>query len=74
MKGAWEELGRRGLVSIKRHKVVLSSLDHFGIILVPQVQISNRLRRWEVRDRLRSFLNQRTADELKNQLFWFPKE
>jgi hypothetical protein len=46
----------------------------FGIILVPQAQISNRLRRWEVRDRLLSFLNQRTADELKNQLFWLPKE
>src|SRR5437016_14147953 len=28
VKGAWEELARRGLVSIKRHKVVLSSLDH----------------------------------------------
>jgi len=47
---------------------------HFGIILVPQAQISNRLRRWEVRDRLLRFLNQRTADELKNQLFWLPKE
>src|SRR5437762_2488322 len=35
---------------------------HFGIILIPQAQISNRLRRWEVRDRLLSFLNQRTAD------------
>lgn len=47
---------------------------HFGIILVSQAQISNRLRRWEVRDRLLSFLNQRTADEMKNQLFWLPKE
>ena len=47
---------------------------HFGIILVPQAQISNRLRRWEVRDRLLRFLNQRTANELKNQLFWLPKE
>ena len=47
---------------------------HFGIILVPQAQISNRFRRWEVRDRLLSFLNLRTADELKNQLFWLPKE
>lgn len=28
---------------------------HFGIILVPQTQISNRLRRWEVRDRLLRF-------------------
>ncbi len=47
---------------------------HFGIILVPQAQISSRLRRWEVRDRLLNFLNQRTAEELKNQLFWLPKE
>jgi len=47
---------------------------HFGIILIPQAQISNRLRRWEVRDRLLRFLNQRTADELKNQLSWLPKE
>ena len=31
---------------------------HFGIILVPQAQTSNRLRRWEVRDRLPRFLNQ----------------
>ena len=47
---------------------------HFGIILISQAQISNRLRRWEVRDRLLRFLNQRTADELKNQLWWLPKE
>lgn len=47
---------------------------HCGIILIPQAQISNRLRRWEVRDRLLNFLNQRTADELKNQLFWLPKQ
>ena len=47
---------------------------HFGIILIPQAQISNRLRRWEVRDRLLRFLNQRTADELRNQLWWLPKE
>jgi hypothetical protein len=47
---------------------------HFGIILIPQAQISNRLRRWDVRDRLLRFLNQRTADELKNQLWWLPKE
>ncbi len=27
-----------------------------------------------VRDRLLRFLNQRTADEIKNQLWWLPKE
>ena len=42
--------------------------EHAGIILIPQFQISNRLRRWEVRDRLLDFLNQHTADELHNQL------
>jgi predicted nuclease of predicted toxin-antitoxin system len=47
---------------------------HFGIILIPQVQISNRLLRWEVRDRLLRFLNQRTAGELRNQLWWLPRE
>jgi Domain of unknown function (DUF5615) len=47
---------------------------HFGIILIPQTQISNRLRRWEVRDRLLRFLNQRTAAELSNQLWWLPNE
>ena|SRR5437016_8406218 len=46
--------------------------EHAGIILIPQFQISNRLRRWEVRDRLLSFLNQRTAEELRNQLWWLP--
>jgi hypothetical protein len=30
--------------------------DHCGIVLIPQYQLSNRLRRWEVRDRLLSFL------------------
>jgi hypothetical protein len=44
------------------------SREHAGIILVPQAQISNRLRRWEVRDRLVNFLNQHTADELSDQL------
>jgi len=48
--------------------------EHAGIILIPQPQISNRLRRWEVRDRLLDFLNQHTADELRNQLWWLPQE
>jgi hypothetical protein len=48
--------------------------EHAGIILIPQSQISNRLRRWEVRDRLLDFLNQHTADELRNQLWWLPQE
>jgi hypothetical protein len=48
--------------------------EHAGIILIPQFQISNRLRRWEVRDRLLEFLNQHTADELHNQLWWLPQE
>jgi Domain of unknown function (DUF5615) len=41
---------------------------HAGIILIAQYQISGRLGRWEVRDRLLNFLNQHTADELSNQL------
>lgn len=49
------------------------SKEHAGIILIPQFQISNRLRRWKVRDRLLSFLNQRTAEELRNQLWWLPR-
>ncbi|MGH9834339.1 MAG: DUF5615 family PIN-like protein [Blastocatellia bacterium] len=48
--------------------------EHAGIILIPQFQISNRLRRWEVRDRLLDFLNQHTAEELYNQLWWLPQE
>ncbi len=48
--------------------------QHAGIILIPQFQISNRLRRWEVRDRLLDFLNQHTAEELRNQLWWLPQE
>src|SRR5262245_9661342 len=48
--------------------------EHAGIILIPQFQISNRLRRWEVRDRLLDFLNQHTAEELHNQLWWLPQE
>jgi hypothetical protein len=48
--------------------------EHAGIILIPQFQISNRLRRWEVRDRLLEFLNHHTADELHNQLWWLPQE
>jgi len=47
---------------------------HAGIILIAQYQISSRLRRWEVRDRLLNFLNQHTADELSNQLWWLPQE
>lgn len=50
------------------------SQPHFGIILIPQFQISSRLRRWEVRDRLLNFLNQHTAEELQNQLCWLPQE
>jgi len=37
-----------------------------------QAQISNRLLRWDVRDRLLSFLNRHTADELSNQVWWLP--
>jgi hypothetical protein len=48
--------------------------EHAGIILIPQFQISSRLRRWEVRDRLLDFLNQHTAEELHNQLWWLPQE
>jgi hypothetical protein len=48
--------------------------EHAGIILIPQHQVSSRSRRWEVRDRLLSFLNQHTADELSNQLWWLPQE
>ena len=47
---------------------------HAGIILIAQYQISSRLGRWEVRDRLLNFLNQHTADELNNQLWWLPQE
>jgi hypothetical protein len=48
--------------------------EHSGIIFVPQFQISNRLRRWEVRDRLLNFLNQHMWDELYNNLWWLPQE
>lgn len=48
--------------------------QHAGIVLIPQFQISNRWRRWEVRDRLLDFLNQHTAEELHNQLWWLPQE
>jgi uncharacterized protein DUF5615 len=47
---------------------------HSGIILVPQYQISDHLQRWDVRDRLLNFLNQHTADEIKNRLLWLPQE
>jgi len=50
------------------------SREHAGIILIPQAQISNRLRRWESRDRLLNFLNRHTADELSNQVWWLPQE
>lgn len=46
--------------------------EHAGIILVPQFQISSRLQRWEVRDRLLDLLNQCTGEELYNQLWWLP--
>jgi hypothetical protein len=48
--------------------------EHAGIVLVAQFQISNRLRRWEVRDRLLNLLNQHTWDELYNQLWWLPQD
>jgi hypothetical protein len=48
--------------------------EHSGIILIPQFQISDHLRRWDVRDRLLHLLNQCTADELRNQLWWLPQE
>jgi len=47
--------------------------QHAGIILIPQYQISNRTRRWEVRERLLTFLNQHTADELHQKLWWLPQ-
>lgn len=48
--------------------------SHAGIILIPQFQISNRLRRWGVRDRLLDFLNHHTIEDLRNQLWWLPQE
>ncbi len=48
--------------------------EHSGIILVPQFQISDHLRRWDVRERLLHLLNQCTADDLRNQLWWLPQE
>jgi hypothetical protein len=47
--------------------------DHGGIILIPHYQISSRLGRWDVRDRLLNFLNRHTADELRNNLWWLPQ-
>ncbi|HWX40240.1 MAG TPA: DUF5615 family PIN-like protein [Blastocatellia bacterium] len=47
--------------------------EHAGIVLIPQRQISSRSLRWEVRDRLVDFLNQRTADELRNRIWWLPQ-
>lgn len=46
--------------------------EHAGIILIAQFHIANRLRRWQVRDRLLDFLNQHTWDELHNELWWLP--
>ncbi len=54
-------------------KWLKQSKTHFGIVLIPQFQISSRLRRWEARDRLLHFLNQHTAEELRNQLLWLPQ-
>lgn len=48
--------------------------EHAGIILIPQFQISNRLGRWAVRDRLLNFLSQHLAEELCNQIWWLPQE
>jgi hypothetical protein len=48
--------------------------EHFGIILVPQYQVSSHSRRWDVRDRLLKFLNCYPADELQNQLWWLPQD
>ncbi len=48
--------------------------EHAGIILIPQSQISHRMRRWEVRDRLVRFLNRISAEELRNQLWWLPQD
>lgn len=47
---------------------------HASIILIPQFQISSRLRRREVRDRLLDSLNRHIAEELHNQLWWLPQE
>jgi hypothetical protein len=47
--------------------------EHAGIVFIPQFQISSRLRRWDVRDRLLTFLNQHTWDELYNQIWWLPQ-
>jgi len=48
--------------------------EHAGIILVPQFQISHRMRRWKVRDRLVKFLNRVSAKELRNQILWLPQD
>jgi hypothetical protein len=48
--------------------------QHAGIMLIAQYQISSRMGRWEVRDRLLNLLNRHTADELSNQLWWLPQE
>jgi len=52
----------------------LQGRGHAGIILIPQFQISSRLRRWDVRHRLLNFLNQHTAEDLHNQLWWLPQK
>lgn len=52
----------------------LQGKEHAGIILAPQHHVSNRSRRWEVRDRLLKLLNRFPADELRNELMWLPQE
>lgn len=48
--------------------------QHAGIIFIYQYHLSNRIGRWEVRDRLLKFLNQHTADDLLNRIWWLPNE
>jgi hypothetical protein len=47
--------------------------QHAGIILIAQYQLSSRLGRWDVRDRLLTFLNHHTAEELSDHLWWLPQ-
>jgi len=46
--------------------------EHAGIILIPQEQVRDRLRRWDVRDRILDFLDHYTAGELRGHLWWLP--
>ena len=48
--------------------------QHAGILLIAQYQISSRVGRWEVRDRLLTCLHHHTAAELREQLWWVPQE